>query len=245
VSAYQLLEKDPTTLNSAVGRGNVWKTRTLELGAKCHLRIGDSMGSDNELLNKFMDILRNNDHFTIYVEGTEIFVSKSKDGFILGYADNELRSAPDDHVTLVLAKESPRIEKIHRTVDDTEERRYIDIDPSIVTSEKSLIQYLKDLNSSSAPLSQKWVLVMMYYLLRWGYGVGGRQENVEIPDEARAKELGLRYPAVIIKKLNRTERLVLSRVLGITKSMNEKQLLKKGGEQNIPGYRVRINKKVT
>lgn len=200
------------------------------------------MGMDDNQIKRLMDILEKYERFTIYINGTEIFVSKSADGFIAGYTDKKFRAGSDDHVTFLFTKDEKQIQKIHRTVEDNEDRKYIYIDLNYFKSGQNLRQYFKDLQSEKIPTLQKITLFLMYYMLYWANRQDPKKGKIEILDEETAKKLDKKYPSIIIK-LNFVDRLIFHRMMNTSATLIKRQLLKKAEEQNVPGYKIRANKK--
>lgn len=202
------------------------------------------MSAHNDQLKRFMDIFESDKRLTIYINGIEIFLSKSSDGFVAGYTNEQFKAGTDDHVTFLFGKKEKQIQKVHRTVDSDEDRKYIYIDLNYFKTGQSIKQYFKDLQAVKIPKLQKITLFLIYYMLHWAWSPTLKSGKVEVLDKETANKLGLNYPTIIIK-LNLVQRLIFHRMMTTSETLIKKQLLKKAREQNVPGYKVRIDKKNT
>lgn len=160
----------------------------------------------SRLLNAFYD--RKIDDLSLYVEGFGgFFLSRTKDGVVIGYIDEDKRFGIDDHVTFLF--DLQEVKGMHRKVIDENNVVYIKYNIDYFRSPDGIKKLLQDLQRrNDVPLSIKILLVPLYWILNWAFNRGMRYRSLKILVNSEARKLGMKPPCIYVKP-GYTERFLL------------------------------------
>lgn len=138
----------------------------------------------------------------IYLEGFGgFFLSRVKDGFVVGYVDRNKRIGIDDHATVFYGKRG--LEGLHRKVSDSQNAVYMRPEAVYMTSPEGLGKLLQDMQRrKDISAYGKIVTFLVYQALGVGLRQGlkmGESGRVRLLDDVEAQKKGLRSPGLYLK----------------------------------------------
>ena len=149
------------------------------------------------------------DAFDMYLEGFGgVFVRRSKDGLVMGYADKRKRFAADDHYTIFFDRK--KISGLHRKLADSETEVYMKYNVEYLQSTDGIRRLTQDMQKkSNMPLYMKLLLTLLYTPAIMAFqGSYKRCREAEILQDSEARKIGMKSPCIYVR-LGRLERLLL------------------------------------
>jgi hypothetical protein len=137
------------------------------------------------------------DDFNLYVEGFGgLFISRTKDGMVMGFVDKNKRFGPDDHVTVFFDRQG--LKGLHRKVGDAGTDVYMTYNVEYFQSPEGIRKLVQDMqNKRDMPFYLKTLLMVLYKLMRMFYGAGFK--NAVILEEPDAQKLGMKSPCIFVR----------------------------------------------
>lgn len=192
----------------------------------------------NEDLSRLMRTFHNReiDDLSLYVEGFGgFFISRTKDGMIIGYKDKNKRFGTDDHMTIFFDESG--LKGLHRKVADAKTDVYMKYNVDYFQSSKGTTKLVQDMQKrTDVPLYMKMLLVVLYRVIRAVYAVGFKSSvRAKILENSEARKLGMKSPCIYVKP-EVIEKLFLPQYGKIIQLQNLIHMFK-FGEKTTKGFR--------
>ena len=168
-------------------------------GRSNHTSGSKRMDFDQEILKlTYSFYQREIDYFSLYVEGFGgFFVSRSKDGMIIGYKDKGKRFSEDDHVTIFFDHQEG-LKGIHKTVSDEESKVYVKYAVEYFDSDKGVQSLVRDMQlRPDTPSYMKLILIILYAIFRFFYRLGFR--NAKLLNDLQATAIDMKAPCIYVE----------------------------------------------
>ena len=138
------------------------------------------------------------DDFSLYLEGFGgLFISRTKDGMVMGYKDKNKRLGIDDHVTVFFDKHG--LKGLHRKVADAETNVYMKYDVEYFDSSQGIKKLVQDMQKrADVPLYMKPLLVLLYRGMEWAFE-GTHLRSAKVLENSEARKLGMKPPCIYVK----------------------------------------------
>jgi len=197
----------------------------------------------NEVINLVQDFIDGKEkRFYLYLRGVgAFFVGKSKDGFIIGYLDKNLRAAPDDHVTVLLDKNSKKVIGLHRTIADNTMIVQMKMNPNYIFNQEGSKKLMTELQQEkNISLLIKIIIPLIYRTMNFFFIKGsGDIRKFQI---IRKGSKGYSNTWVITDPPNYIKPLIVF-IIQTWKHINHLQinysLSQKFKLKDIPGYKIK------
>jgi hypothetical protein len=202
------------------------------------------MNFDQEILKLTYSFYQQEiDHFRLYIEGFgSLFVSRVKDGVVIGYKDRDKRFSEDDRVTIFFDNEK-ELKGIHRTVSDDKSEVYMKYAVEYFDSYKGVESLVRDMQlRPDTPSYMKLILMMLYTTFGFFYRLGFR--NAKLLDGLQARGIGMKTPCIYVepKMVARIFLIPYAKILKSLSSMHKRRFgsvpTKGFIEQQVPGSKI-------
>jgi hypothetical protein len=137
------------------------------------------------------------DRIDVYAEGFGgFYVSRVKDGMVIGYKDRAKRFSADDHVTVFFNKEDG-FSGLHRRITDSQSIVYISYAVDYFLTDNGIRKLLQDMQKvPNTSLFKKTLFLMVYQQAKVFYNLGF---SLVLISKTKAKQLGVKSPCIYIK----------------------------------------------
>jgi hypothetical protein len=201
-----------------------------------------------EVVKSFRE--RRVDRLSVYIEGFGgFFISRSKDGFVIGYMDKNKRFGIDDHVTVFYGKQG--LEGMHRKVTDVRNDVYMKFETSYFAAPEGIKKLQQDLQEKrDMRMMMKVLYVVLYRLADLALTQGEKMgEKARLLDVSEARKKGLKSPCIYVRLgfmqrsiLYMYDRNILLQTY-LTNVLLGEQTTKLFKEQNLPGIQITKHQK--
>jgi len=138
------------------------------------------------------------DDFSLYLEGFGgLFVSRTKDGMVMGYVDKNKRLGTDDHVTVFFDKHG--LKELHRKVADAETDVYMKYTVDYFHSPQGIKKLVQDMQKrADVPFYMKMLLILVYRGLNSAFDET-HLRSAKVLENSEAQKLGMKSPCIFVK----------------------------------------------
>jgi hypothetical protein len=201
--------------------------------------------ASNEDIFRLIEAFYNNriGDISLYIEGFGgFFLSRTKDGIVIGYVDKNKHFGTDDHFTVLL--DNQKVKGIHRKVSDNETDVYVRYEVDYLSSPSGIGKLMQDMQrQANVSLSMKLLFVILYKGLNWSFE-GKHHKSIKTLEDSRARELGMKPPCIYVK-LRFPEKVVfasIGKVLSLTGFLYKRKFKERPTdgfrEQRFPGSHI-------
>lgn len=178
----------------------------------------------SKLIRSFYN--REIDRFSLYVEGFGgFFISRTKDGMVMGFIDKKLLLGTDDHFTVFLDKSG--LKGLHRKVTDIETDVYIRYNVDYIQSPEGVRHLIQDMRERrDVSMAVKLLLAFLYKVLDW-VSKGTHYRSAEVLQDLEARKVGMKSPCIYVK-LKHIDRVFFSVYGKMLQLQNRLQRLRYG-----------------
>lgn len=138
------------------------------------------------------------EHLNLYIEGFGgLFLSRTKDGMVMGYKDKNMQLGINDHVTVLF--DEHELKGLHRKVIDVETDVYMTYGVDYFQSSDGNKKLMQDMQKrGDVPLVIKLLLPLIYRTLSWVFE-GTHHRSARVLENSEARKLGMKPPCIYVK----------------------------------------------
>jgi hypothetical protein len=150
-----------------------------------------------ELTREFEN--REIDHFSVYIEGFGgFFISRAKDGMVMGYADKNKQLGANDHVTVFFDRHGG-LTGLHRKIIDAETDVYMTYNVDYFLSPEGIKKLLQSTQErADEPLYMKALMMLIYRQLNWA-SKRELHKNAMVLKNSEAQKIGVKPPCLYLR----------------------------------------------